>query len=285
MRILVAVDKNPETYKGLRYACHLLDNNGAHLDALHVRPETAELAAESYAPFVTSETLADSAHEDVDTIQRQFADAMGECSPSKISSALRVVEGDPAEEILNTAQEGNYDLLVLGSHEQSSLRGLLLGAVHAKILHHAPQSILIVRQFREIRRVLVVYKGSESDQAAIRFIAPLLADKKADITLLYVQEDRQRESDEHIRMSLQEGAGILRKFDYEPITKVAKGEFVEEILKDVAVQRYDLVVLGAYGRGRSKYMKMISDEALNLARLTTRPILVYRNKVEATVRP
>ncbi len=121
--------------------------------------------------------------------------------------------------------------------------------------------------------------GLETDQAALRFIAPLLANKKADITLLYVQEDRQREEDEHVQAALQKGAGILREFDYEPLTKVARGDFVEEILKDVAVQRYDLVVLGAYGRTQSKYLSLISDEALNLARLTTRPILVYRNKI------
>jgi hypothetical protein len=38
------------------------------------------------------------------------------------------------------------------------------------------------------------------------------------------------------------------------------------------------VVLGAYGHRRPKYLKMISDEALNIVRLTTRPVLVYRDK-------
>ncbi len=279
MKVLVAVDKNPETYTGLRYACHLLENNAAQVDALHVTPELADLAAESYAPFVTSAKVVDSANAEVDEVQRQFLESIKDCTSSGITCELHVSEGDPADEILNYAHEGGYDLLVLGSHEQSSLRGLLLGAVHAKILHHARQSVLIVRQFREIRRVLVVYRGSETDQSALRFIAPLLANKKTDITLLYVQENRQREEDEHVRAVLQKGAGILREFDYEPLTKVARGEFVEEILKDVAVQRYDLVVLGAYGRTQSKYLSLISDEALNLARLTTRPILVYRNKI------
>ena len=46
---------------------------------------------------------------------------------------------------------------------------------------------------------------------------------------------------------------------------MVKGDLVEEILKDVAVHRYDLIVLGAYGHKRPKYLKLISDEALNLA--------------------
>jgi len=39
-------------------------------------------------------------------------------------------------------------------------------------------------------------------------------------------------------------------------------------------------VLGAYGHNRPRYLNLISDEALNLARLTTRPILVYRDKAD-----
>ncbi len=69
MKVLVAVDKNPETYTGLRYACHLLENNDAQVDALHVTPALAELAAESYAPFVTSAKVVDSANAEVAEVQ------------------------------------------------------------------------------------------------------------------------------------------------------------------------------------------------------------------------
>ncbi len=80
--------------------------------------------------------------------------------------------------------------------------------------------------------------------------------------------------------SLQKGAKILREFDFDPLTRMAKGDFLEEILKEVVISRHDLIVLGAYGHKRPKYLKLISDEALNLARLTTRPILVYRDKAD-----
>ncbi|MGB6066568.1 MAG: universal stress protein [Desulfomonilaceae bacterium] len=279
MKVLVAVDKNPETYTGLRYACHLLSEINAQVDALHVTPDLADVVADSYAPFVTKDGLEHALEADVQAVEEQFREA---CEPSleaRIPCELRVVSGDPADEILNAAQD-DYDMIVLGSHEQSSLKGLLLGAVHAKILHYAQQPVLIVRQFREIRHVLVVHRGSQTDEAALSFIAPVLASKKAKISLLHVQETGQLETDEFARASLQRGVQILREFDYDPITKSVKGEFVEEILKDVAVHRYDLIVLGAYGHKRPKYLKLISDEALNLARLTTRPILVYRNRMD-----
>jgi nucleotide-binding universal stress UspA family protein len=280
MKVLVAVDKNPETYIGLRYACHLLNKSSAQVDALHVTPDLADVMAESYAPFLSKNGLENAAEADVQSVEEQFRQACEPCVDARIPCGLRVTSGDPAEEILEAAQN-SYDMIVLGSHEQSSLKGFLLGAVHAKILHYAQLPVLIVRQFREIKRVLVVYRGSQNDEAALSFVAPLLTGKNAEISLLHVQETGQRESDEFARASLQRGARILRGFDYDPITRMVKGDPVEEILKDVAVQRYDLIVLGAYGHKRPKYLKLISDEALNLARLTTRPILVYRNKMES----
>lgn len=280
MKVLVAVDKNPETFVGLRYACHLLEHCDALVDALHVAPDLKDIAAETYAPFLTRDGLQDAIELEVREVEDMFHEASAPCSAGDIPCALRVVAGDPADEILNVADTIRHDLIVLGSHEQSSLRGFLLGAVHAKVLHYAQQPVLIVRQFREIHRVLVAYRGSATDDDALKFVAPLLASKSAEITLLHVQETAQLESDEFARFALQKGAQTLRSLAFDPITKKAKGDFVEEILKDVAVNRHDLIVLGAYGHTRPKYLRLISDEALNLARLTTRPILVYRERTE-----
>jgi nucleotide-binding universal stress UspA family protein len=95
---------------------------------------------------------------------------------------------------------------------------------------------------------------------------------------MHVQETELGESEEFAQACVLTGEETLKKSGFSPIKKLAKGDFVDEILKAVAVERYDLLVLGAYGHQRPKYLKMISDEALNLVRLTTRPVLVYRAK-------
>jgi nucleotide-binding universal stress UspA family protein len=153
--------------------------------------------------------------------------------------------------------------------------------VHAKILHHARQPVLIVRDYRPIKRVLIAYRGSQCDQGALQFVAPLLSKKQPEVSVLHVQETETGESEEFAQACLLQGDQTLKQLGHTPITKMAKGDFVDEILKDVVVERYDLIVLGAYGHKRSKYLKVISDEALNLARWTTRPVLVYRDKNEA----
>jgi nucleotide-binding universal stress UspA family protein len=279
MKILVAVDKSEESQQALRYACHLLEHFDAEVDALYVKPDLVESVAEtSYAPFTTRKDVEKAIAADEDNTIDEIFEACEICLGGKVPCAPLVASGDPADEILNSANEGRYDLIVLGSQGRSSIRGFLLGTVHAKILHHALQPVLLMRNFRPIQKILVAYRGSRCDQGALEFIAPLFAKQKPEITILHVQETALGETAEFAESCLLTGEDTVKKYGFGPTKKLAQGDFVDEILKAVAVERYDLLVLGAYGHKRTKYLKMISDEALNLVRLSTRPVLVYRDK-------
>ncbi len=54
-------------------------------------------------------------------------------------------EGDPADAILDVAEEKNADLVVVGNRGMTGAKRFLLGSVPNKISHHAPCSVLIVR--------------------------------------------------------------------------------------------------------------------------------------------
>jgi nucleotide-binding universal stress UspA family protein len=279
MKILVAVDKSEESQQALRYACHLLEHFDAEIDALYVKPDLAESVAESsYAPFTTRKDVEKAIAAEEDKTVEEIFQACDICLGGKVPCAPLVAVGDPADEILNLANEGRYDLIILGSQGRSSIRGFLLGTVHAKILHHALQPVLLMRNFRPVQKILVAYRGSRCDQGALEFIAPLFSKKTPEITILHVQETALGETSEFAQSCLLTGEDTLKKYGLAPVKKLAQGDFVDEILKAVAVERYDLLVLGAYGHKRSKYLKLISDEALNLVRLSTRPVLVYRDK-------
>lgn len=277
MKILVAVDKSEESQEALRCTCHLLEHFEAGVDALYVQPNVVEMVADSsYAPFATKGDVEEAVATEAEKVLDNIIESCEICIGGKIPCEPQVAVGDPSEEILNFAETVGYDMIVLGAHGRSALHGFLLGTVHAKILHHAKQPVLILRNFRPIQKILVAYRGSQCDQGALEFIAPLFAKQKPEVTIMHVQETALGESEEFAQSCVLTGEETLRKHGFTPIKKLTQGDFVEEILKAVAVERYDLLVLGAYGHQRPKYLKMISDEALNLVRLTTRPVLVYR---------
>jgi nucleotide-binding universal stress UspA family protein len=55
------------------------------------------------------------------------------------------VEDDPADAILNVAEETGADLIVVGNKGMTGARRFLLGSVPNNVSHHAPCSVLIVR--------------------------------------------------------------------------------------------------------------------------------------------
>ena len=54
-------------------------------------------------------------------------------------------EGDPADAILDVAEEQNSDLVILGNKGMTGAKRFLLGSVPDKISHHAPCSVMIIR--------------------------------------------------------------------------------------------------------------------------------------------
>jgi nucleotide-binding universal stress UspA family protein len=54
-------------------------------------------------------------------------------------------EGDPADAILDVAEERSADLIVVGNKGMTGARRFLLGSVPNKVSHHAPCNVMIVR--------------------------------------------------------------------------------------------------------------------------------------------
>jgi nucleotide-binding universal stress UspA family protein len=55
-------------------------------------------------------------------------------------------EGDPAHVIIDVASEQDADLIVVGARGTAGVRRFMLGSVAGKLSHHAPRSLLIVRE-------------------------------------------------------------------------------------------------------------------------------------------
>lgn len=57
----------------------------------------------------------------------------------------RVLEGDPADAILQCAQEEAADMIIIGSHGVGDLKSLLLGSVSHKVVENSTCPCLVVK--------------------------------------------------------------------------------------------------------------------------------------------
>ena len=80
--------------------------------------------------------------EDVDATLSDAADVAQEAGVDAEKFARQV---DPADAILDVAEETKADLIIVGNKGMTGARRFLLGSVPNKVSHHAPCSVLIIR--------------------------------------------------------------------------------------------------------------------------------------------
>jgi nucleotide-binding universal stress UspA family protein len=80
--------------------------------------------------------------EDVDATLKEASESIEQ---SGLEVAVHAREGDPADAILDVAEEQNADLIVVGNKGMTGAKRFLLGSVPNKVSHHAPCSVMIIR--------------------------------------------------------------------------------------------------------------------------------------------
>jgi nucleotide-binding universal stress UspA family protein len=80
--------------------------------------------------------------EDVDETLSTAARGIEEAG---VEVEIHAREGDPADAILDVAEEQEADLIVVGNKGMTGAKRFLLGSVPNKVSHHAPCSVMIIR--------------------------------------------------------------------------------------------------------------------------------------------
>lgn len=139
-RILVPIDLDQETsWKlALPVALEYCQIFGAGLELLTVLPDLGSSMLASYFPPGFEEKA------DADARQRLEGLAAKEVS-SNVTVRCHVGRGTVYEEILKVARERKTDLIVMASH-RPELKDYLLGPNAARVVRHAPISVLVVRR-------------------------------------------------------------------------------------------------------------------------------------------
>ncbi len=141
--IVVGTDGSPTASEAVRQAVELAKEVGARIQLVS-----------AYEP-VSSSRLRVEKTQVPDDLQwmvnpREDVDATLEDAAETVRGAGVDVEtyarqGDPADAILDVAEETGADLVVVGNKGMTGAKRFLLGSVPNKVSHHAPCSVLIIR--------------------------------------------------------------------------------------------------------------------------------------------
>jgi nucleotide-binding universal stress UspA family protein len=135
-KILAAYDGSESADKAYAYALDLAKQYGAGLLVLSVArpPEPAD--------DVETEAILESTEEHY---QQQFASMKQRAATQGVKAEFKIAVGHPAQQIIYSAEEGGFDLIVLGRRGKGFFERLLLGSVSKQVVHYAHCAVLIVR--------------------------------------------------------------------------------------------------------------------------------------------
>lgn len=175
-----------------------------------------------------------------------------------------VCEGEPAEVIIDVAQEKDTSLIALGTYGKRGLKKLLMGSVTSKVIVNSPCDVLVVKKScsectGKYESLLVPFDGSDFSKRALNKACLLSKNDNAAVTALYVIPRYEEmigffKTKSIQKNIMQEAAKILdgaktvaSEHGLQIRTEVVEGHSDEMIVKTADKLENDLIVMGTYG--------------------------------------
>jgi nucleotide-binding universal stress UspA family protein len=142
-RIVVGTDGSDSAAEAVRHAIELAKMSGGTLEIVAAfEPVARTRVREEQAELPGDVTHSVGPREDVNVI---LDTAVGHAKKAGVEAEPHPREGDPADAILDVAEETSADVIVVGNKGMTGAKRFLLGSVPNKVSHHAPCGVYIVR--------------------------------------------------------------------------------------------------------------------------------------------
>jgi nucleotide-binding universal stress UspA family protein len=162
--ILYTTDLSENARYAFTYAMSMADRYEAKLILLHVLPEESDLLDKHVIGYISEDqwtAIKESHYQDakealigkrrdralVGKILDRFSEkARADFGDNAIpSDEIIVKRGNPVEIILETAQEKECDLIVMGTHGRGALADAMLGSTARRVVRRSQKPVLMVR--------------------------------------------------------------------------------------------------------------------------------------------
>lgn len=190
MKILAPTDFSKNAKKALDYAARFADKSGASLTLFHVYHLPyihGEMPLQMYNESVSE--MEDGAKEKLENFKKEFL----------MSSDVGTIEVDyetklgfAVEEIIQYADENDYDLIVMGTLGASDFLGKVLGSITAKVMEKASCPVLAVPhhfEWKQIEKILYATTYSDADIQPLQFLAKVAEVSNANLHVLHINDE------------------------------------------------------------------------------------------------
>jgi nucleotide-binding universal stress UspA family protein len=152
-KILVPTDGSEHSMRALDAAIQIAKRFHGKITLIHVYsvsvtpviiPEPSTLTPPA-APMLAPVEMSKVAEASRDAGNRILASGAEKAKTEKVEVETTLIEGHTVQEIVKTAKEGGFSLIVIGARGLSHIRILLLGSTTDGVIHHSACPVLVVK--------------------------------------------------------------------------------------------------------------------------------------------
>ena len=150
-KILVPVDGSEHSLKALEEASQIAKMSSGKITLINVYSVQLimmpEPSASGYTgtPVFTGADFSRITEAAQKSGNRILQDGEQRISATGVQVEKMLVEGHTVQEIVRAANDGNFDLIVIGARGISHIREMLLGSVTDGVIHHAHCAVLVIK--------------------------------------------------------------------------------------------------------------------------------------------
>ncbi len=279
-KILVAVDGSDSSNNAFRQACKIARQDASWITVITTIP----LYQDQFEVLSIKEKVSKTLREDGEKILSEIKEVASE-EDAFIRPILE--EGSPVNTIIDTAEEGNFDLIVVGRHGKTQLERALVGSVTARVIGHSQRDVLVVPKGAAVgwEKILLSTDGSKYSKAATEKaidLAKSYGGQLEAVSVVDVTEEFHTEAPGAVEELVRKAKGFVdyvkKKAETEGIkteTLVREGETFKVITDLSKEYNSDVIVMGSHGRTGMKRLLMgsVTEKVIGYALC---PVLVVK---------
>jgi nucleotide-binding universal stress UspA family protein len=135
MKVLVAYDGSEPAGHALTRAAQIAQRGDTELTVISVVPLQAS-GPRSAGPVISG---------DVEEHGRELDEAVAKLKEAGLEAAKLEAVGHPAESIVDEAERGKFDLIIVGHRGHHGIQRFLMGSTATRVVTHAHCDVLVVR--------------------------------------------------------------------------------------------------------------------------------------------